>query len=940
MARKPGFHVGLVLMLLFLISACSGGGDPITGSTPGGDEGLTGHRTVNVSNPRVLWGYYNCVIDLESGTVEAVPARGLMMHVNAVEWMQPPAGSLENLGIRIVDDSKYMSEGRIDLDVSLTHPLAGLDQYTGFDVMGVFITDGHRNLLSQPGVRYSDGGAADATMLNLDGYTRWWNQDEFDDPRISIFSHITGRLAVNPEGLDATINPYKYFTEGLGATDDVTEFIAANPDARGVFPAATTLTRRYELVWPFSGPLPRLAFDYAVVASWEPPTDTPPTVPDDFPITANALEPIALSVTDNSDLYYDDVNDISGGAVNLELEVYGWQGLVEGQTLEETIDRIVIEFQTSDVFPTGATYSEDSSTWNVSGGAVHSSVWQIDIPGLEPKAIGDTPVVVILETVYDYDNGFGTGYPLGAPLSSYFMTSIEVFGAAGIPTCEEPVAEFEERTYVEVEEFTTSVSAPGGTDYHIDWSVNLLGNPKNWVNTDTEEILVNWYSATNMGSALGDYEVCVSVYSDEGFNECCLSPVTVSDVPELTPVTGQNDITPPQQPDQGSQPCDIALWNSGSGSIGEIVYQDVGMGEVRIYRFNDNYTTIIGTSALDNSGAPPPLDDATQFNDYHKFDVRPNGQHMFISSSSAVWPSLVDPGGYNINDPFHAWILPYFNLSGQMIIMGLYGDIGQSGNPDPDNVPWKHVVDWTEGPVNYQTRMYGLQTISELWVGYSGQQHPGSIYAIYSKAPYASLNNDFDAIGLGGLSTQNPSGGDVDDTAPNLMALAVDDDCWVQADWSSDPGELLSDIVVWYMLSSESTAADRKVHFILLPEDIDNGFDIFYYDDFIGNGSGWGVDFGGDVPVDIEVIYSSDPDNGFDNKYDWLCVLLETGTGWTVNAYRYDPMFGSVALIDSYNDPAIVGTPTALDVDQDDLEIHVLYDDAGTYKVTVLEFTP
>ena len=935
MARKPGFIVGLVLMLLMIMSACAGGTDPVTGSLPGGDEGLSTARDSSATSSRMLWGFWTCIVDTETDTVEVVPLRGAMMHVNAVEWLQPPNGSLANLGVEIIDDSNFLTEGRIDVNVRLTHPFPGLDQYTGFDVMGVYMTDGHVPIQSQVDVDMTDGGGLDSALLNPDGYTRWWNQAEFADQPISIFSYIPGQVGINREGLDAIINPYKYFTDDIGNEDLVEDFTAGNVEARGVFSAGSTIIRRYNLVWPLVGPTPAFAFDYAVVASWVPPLNQPPIVPDDYPISANALEPIALDITDSSDLFYSGTT--YGGDVVLDLELYSWQGLDPDQDIDDTIKRVIVEFQPSPVFPTGTYYAEDSSSWMVSPATEITSVWHVEIPGLQPEATGPAPALVIFETIFDYDNGFGTGFPLSSVLSSYFATAIEVYGAAGIPTCEPPTPEFTERNWLEIEDFSTVTGSPGGGSYNIDWSIEPTGDPKDWVNTDTDDITVNWFTATDFGSILGDYDVCVSVYSPEGFSECCAT-VTVDDTPELQPVTGQNGITLPQQPDQGAQRPDLCVWNSGSNSVGQVLNQDI-LSEVRMYRFSDSYGSIVGSNALSHTGYDPPLDNPQSWNDFHKFDVRPTGGHVIATSASPLWPSISDPLGYNINDPYHAYILPYANMTGASQMLGLYADLGTSGAPDPDVVPWKHVVDWTAGAAHYLTRMYGLMTISEEWIpNHPTETHPGTIWALYAVAPYADIATDFDPVGVG-LSTQGLGSGDIDDTAPNIMALGVDDDCPIQADWSAGPGDLLSDIVVWYMLSSESTVTDRKVHLVLLPEDISIPFDIYYYEDYIGIASPWGLDFGGDVPIDVETIWANQTSN-MSKVFNWFAVLLDTGTGWRVDVYRYDPLFGSIALVDIYEDLFVTGTPTALDIDNDENEIHVLYNDAGTYKVVVLEWTP
>jgi len=949
MVRKPGFHVGLGLMLLLaIITACSGGSNPIAGSLPGGDEGLRTPRTAAVSSPRMLWGYWNCVVDLQTGTVQVVPVRGAMMHVNAVEWMQPPGGKLANLLVNIVDQSEWLTEGRLDVDIGLTHPFQGLDQFTGFDVMGVFMTDAHTTLKSQVAVRMSDGGVTDATMLNADGYTRWWNQDEFDVGGIRIFTYIPGKLGIKPEGLNATINPYKYFCKDIGLTDEEGQWLADHPDDRGMFPAGATVHRLYQLKWPMVGGSPQLAYDYAVVASWEPADVIPPTaVPDDFPITANALEPVALSVANYSDLYYDESSDTYGGSVIMDLEAFDWQGLIPGQSIPDTIQRLAVEFLPSPSFPTGDYRAFDSSTWTVAPGKVNSSIWSVDLAGLEPEAAGETELLILFETIYDYDNGYGTGYPVGAALTSYFPTLIDVYSKPGMPFCENPVTEWTERTYIEIEPFTADVGAPGAAEYHIDWAVDPTGDPKDWVNTDTDSIFVNWYEATGQGGNIIDpYEVCVSVYSTEGFAMCC-TEVMVSDLPNLEPVTGQNGVTPPQQPNQGAQPPDITVWDTGSSSYGELMFQDSVLSQVRIYRFDDNYGSSVGVATLDNTYSPPyppPLDDPTSWNDFHKFDVQPTGVGILLSSANAAWPSLTTPNTWNvnINDPFHSYLLPYFNMSGLNKMLGFYGDVGMGGNPDPDSVAWKHVVDWTSGAAHFDTRIYGLQTVSELWIPvHPGYTHPGDIYAIYSKSPYDDITDDYDVVAVG-LSSQDPGGGPVNDVTPNLMALGVDDAMPVQVDWSSSPDYLGSNIVVWYMLSSEASAAARKVHIVWLPEDIDTGFDLFYYDDYIGTGSPWGVDFGGFTPVDLEVMYSARTGSGLDHSRDWLAVLLDTGVGWRVDVLRYDPLFGSIVLVDYFSDIGVIGDPTALDVDTVQHEIHVLYDVGGVngYRVTVLHFTP
>ncbi|MFH1675943.1 MAG: hypothetical protein ABIC40_02875, partial [bacterium] len=739
MTRKPGFPVGMALALLMLfLTACSGGRDPVSGNLSGKDEGL-GLKTQSVENPdsRVLWGYWNVILDPTANTAELIPARGLMMHVNAIEWMQPPAGKTSNLQVQIIDISKWLSAGRIDVNVTLNHPFPGLDQFTGFDVMGVFITDGHRTLLSQTGgITLNDGGVLDATMLNPDGYTRWWNQDEFMGIKPRIFSYQPGALGIKSDNLDAKLNPYKYFTDGITALDDECLWLQNNPDKRGLFSAGGKITRRYELVWPKVGGNPQLAFDYAVVANWEEPTITPPdTVPDDFPLKANAYEPVALSVEDNSTLYFNEAGGIAGGDIMLNLEAFSWQAPVAGQ-IPNTIDRVVIELLDSPCFPGGESHILSPITWSSPFGHINSSVVEAEITGLTPADDGIAPALILFETNGDYGNDFGTAHPSGA-LTSYFLVNLIVspyLPGEYPPECDEPVAEFTSRNVMEIEQFTATVGDPDGDPYSIDWSVVPYGDSPSWQNIDDDTIVVNWWNATSGGTIAGDYDVCVRVYNDDGDVYCCTT-VTVDPAPTLTTVSGQSFVLISAQPDQGAQPCDITVADSGSGSRGEIMFQDTSLSEVRMYKFNDTYSGAPTGIVTLNQGSTliPPI----EMQDYHKFDSNFAGNFMHLTSGNATWPSHVDPIGYNINDPYHAFIFPTWNTTGIMAYLSLFGDAGSSGSPDPDSIAWKHVVDWTFGvTTSSDSAFYGLMTISEEWLpNHPAQTHPGHIYVVYSVAP-------------------------------------------------------------------------------------------------------------------------------------------------------------------------------------------------------------
>ena len=949
MYRNPGFNVGILLMIvLFIVTACSGGSDPTSGSLTGGNEALTASQNLTAGDgSRSLWGYWHLVINPETRHVDILPVRGIMFHVNAVEWMQPPAGKVENLDVEILKDN-FLTEGRFDLDVTLTHPFPGLDTLTGWDVMGVFLTDGHAGLLdtNHNDVLLSDGGSQDATMLNPDGYTRWWNQDEFDDPNIRIFSYIPGALGANAASVDAIINPYKYFHDGLSATGDVSSYLTSYPDLRGIFSAGAENTRRYELQWPMFGGIPQFEFDYAVVASWEPPDPNPPVdVFVDFPVTANAPEPVALSTSNTSDFWFSEGAGTAGGDLHLLLETYCYGAKDNPNGIADSVQNVIIELVDSIQWPGGVTRKLTGST-SVIGSTVNSSTYQADFTDIPaPSADGLAPAIIIFETDGDYSSGFGTNYPVGAFLSSYFYIQIPVspWDPSQIlpPQCENPVPEYADRNIMDIEEYTADVIELQGEPFDIEWSVEPTGSPPVWINLDTDTIVVNWWNVLTDSNNLPppieavDYDICVRVYDLDGENQCCTT-VTVNTAPTIE---GDPPVTITPQPDQGFQPPDLTVSNTGAGSRGEILYQDTLAGEVKLYRFVDNYSMNTLVTTLGPTGYIPNLDDPINWNDYHKFDCTHSGDIIHLTSANKDWPSVpLDV----LNDPMHCFVMPYSNTGSLHSVnyLTVFGDVS-SGSGDPDNLPWKQLVDWTSGVTgNSGTSVYGLFVISDLWLPiYPSETHPGNIYVAWSNSPYADAATDLDGMSLPTMSSQNlPVAGPIDDTVPDLMALGMDDDNWWQANFVIGSGEWLDDITVWYMLDSDPTAADRKVHIILLPKNYDDPtWDTFFYLDYIGTGGDYDLDFQGGTPVDLEVVYSSNA-TGLDHRTNWLAVLVDTGPGWRVDVFRLEFAFNSLVPVGSFE--STTGNPTAIDIDTTEHEMHVLAETSGNYQVTVLSFTP
>ena len=416
----PGILLAVILLTIF---GCSGS-DP---ASPSLVVTKPDERTTVSSEPSMLWGYWDTQIDTETWEVSLVPLRTVEFTVNVTMFMQPPAGSITNLKILVTDVSEWFDQGKLTVDVGLSHPFPGLDMYTGHDVRGVFIAPGDSTASFNSDIRYSSLLADQPKFLNADGLTRWFNPSEFGGVP-PIFSYTPGALGTDGD-FNATINPYKYFAENIGNTDDPGEFFEdpQNISDRGQFRAGSVIHRDYELQFPDDVSGPQLTFQYAVTANWvEPDEIDPGDLPGSFPPEANAYEPVHLSIADNSTLFY--ASGDAGGDISLDLEMYAWP-VSAGGSLTERITGITID-STNGLIP-GDFMSFDSAyiESNTSPGlALNSSVVSIDIPNCTPPAEEDQEILIVIETDSDYSNdGAGITYPDG-PLASYFLHYVPVSG--------------------------------------------------------------------------------------------------------------------------------------------------------------------------------------------------------------------------------------------------------------------------------------------------------------------------------------------------------------------------------------------------------------------------------------------------------------------------------------------------------------------------------
>ena len=115
--------IAAIVLAGFVALGCTGGGaNPLAPDT--GDEmSLSNPQTVSSSN-RTLWGYWDLRFDFENQTVEAVPNRSTLFNANVVDFLNPNPLAL---GFEIINTPVGPGYVDVDLNVSITHPLPGLN---------------------------------------------------------------------------------------------------------------------------------------------------------------------------------------------------------------------------------------------------------------------------------------------------------------------------------------------------------------------------------------------------------------------------------------------------------------------------------------------------------------------------------------------------------------------------------------------------------------------------------------------------------------------------------------------------------------------------------------------------------------------------------------------------------------------------------------------
>ncbi len=361
----------VALLCATVVLGCSGKSsitDPVTPDLSASVDPASNSQTH-------LWGYYDVIIDIETQTVEVVSDRTVMFTANVVQFLN---GSPVNLSFNILDTPIGPDYIDVNIDVTIRHPFPGMPGYNGYDVRGVFIGDASGSLNYNGDCEYAVHGT-DQFMAENDGYTRWFNPDEFTNP--GLFGYTPGMFESAGFNGDATINPYRYFADGLGTNADVFQFLI-NTNEDGVFSSGSVNTRNYYLRFPNSK---GVAYGYAVTANWvsEFPLDHP----------ANAPEALACDCTQTPDVYYID-GTTNGGDIVLDFSLFGWHDNPSDIYIESNVLTTAYQLNTTEIIPVGG--NDVFSTW-------HVEVPADNVGGLE----GNEYWVIAEYDDLDYENEYG-----------------------------------------------------------------------------------------------------------------------------------------------------------------------------------------------------------------------------------------------------------------------------------------------------------------------------------------------------------------------------------------------------------------------------------------------------------------------------------------------------------------------------------------------------
>ncbi len=394
-------------ILLFAVVSCSGSSSPVQ-PDPMQQPDITAARSTHASASTHLWGLWDVWADPSTGRIEAVPLRGAAFTANVIKFVDGPPS---NLLISIFSLESAPDYTDITVDVGIKHPFPGLDKYTGFDVVGVFMGNGG-DAYPGPG-GFNIPGENDQRLLNPDGYTRWFNATEFEgagsiQPLLGYKPGKAGSPGFFPT---AELSGYKYFADKLTKHQEAFNFLTVNAPDRGCFRPGNVNYRRYQLRFPKTS---GIKFQYAVIAHWEDPgVDNP--VLEDFPLSANADEALLIDIDDSSTLYYVD-STTKGGYIDIDVSPWDWSAATSDVMQEYTIKVYSNAWGGAcDVDMTPVATDQYHYTF-------HAFVSDVNLASANPLPIW----VEVIYPDLDYSNKFGVPNNADGNLTSYFRYEVPV----------------------------------------------------------------------------------------------------------------------------------------------------------------------------------------------------------------------------------------------------------------------------------------------------------------------------------------------------------------------------------------------------------------------------------------------------------------------------------------------------------------------------------
>jgi hypothetical protein len=462
MLRRLSFP--LLLLAMMLAIGCSSGSGNLT--VPVEPE-----KSTAMSGSHQLWGLWQFTADIEAQTLDAVQLRMADMHVNVLPFLEPPP--LVNMTL----ESLQFNGDIIEVDIGLRHPFLGLAQFTGFDVCGIFISNGSVSGFSDSDLLMT--GEGDTRLLNPDGLTRWWNPAEFPVNLGTMFSYNDGLLGAPDSyaNYNCTLNGYKYFCDDLNDPDSpLSDITLAN---RGLFSPGQKNVRHYTI--EMGGP--GLVFNYAIDANWQFPAGDPPyNAPDDFAAEASRPEAYRIEVTELENTLWNDGVSFDGD-LTLSVDVYDWY--------DSGLNTVRIEA------PGEIPVSESAVP---AGSGAGYSTYEVYAGDCTPSSAGELMLLITVESdVVDYG-----GLLPGETVSAYFTyTTIVDDEEPGPTNC--PNVENEAYTYTATP--TTMSGVYAYTDPFIGEAVLPATQEENcidmdFLNNDQNRLVLNGRNDQNVIGAI------------------------------------------------------------------------------------------------------------------------------------------------------------------------------------------------------------------------------------------------------------------------------------------------------------------------------------------------------------------------------------------------------------------------------------------------------